>query len=198
MIFVTINLIVPNQAVATGTDTPFLTAMKQMMTLYGLMNSLTDSSAGWSSRLGSPGPMALYGMSQPFSWTQAAPWSQSLPWGPQMPWEQIAPWQHGLSNPTWPLASSAQTSRGHVLEGRWVGSNGALLAIKKGLARLYLSESEYQDFFVQVTARELLLRSAQTDHISTYEYAVRHDLLQLRNSQGVALQFRRIAKLDGR
>lgn len=194
MAFLTINLTGPIRVLATGLDSPFMTAMKQMMTLYGLMNSLSDNSSGLAPSLTSPGQMAPYGMNQPFSWAQSAPWSQSMPWGQQMPWGQTSPWQQGFSNPSWPSASPDPTSGSRSLEGRWFGSNGALLAVRSGLARLYLSESEHQDFFVQVTARELLLRSAQNYQISTYEYAVRSNLLLLKNPQGVTLQFRRIAE----
>ena len=198
------GLLLPDLGIAADSDSPFMSGMRQMMNLFGQMYRNSDSASALSSNPMSPrtmSPWSLnttpYGMGQPYSWNQYAPWGQSMPWGQPMPWGQqsphgpTSPWTQSHPNGPWPPGFAGGDREDRALEGTWLGSNGAVLAVKNGLARLYVSEYEYEDFFVQTTAREVRLRSARDDQLSTYEYAVQGDRLALRNAQGVALAFRR-------
>lgn len=198
VLFLASSLAMSGQAIASDSNRTFVTMMQQMMTFFELLRRLSNNTAGLPSDrttadLVNPWSIGTqpYDLNQPFSWAGPTSRPQIAPWQRSMPWDEPTLWPRGLAMPP---RSPLPDWRNNALVGNWLGSNGALFAVKNGLARLFYSEFEYQDFFVQTSASELALRSAKDNHISVYKYALQRDKLILKNQLGITLRFRRIAR----
>jgi hypothetical protein len=110
------------------------------------------------------------------SWSQAYPgygWSGALPQAP------------------------ADATRNTPLEGVWLAANGGGMVIRHGLVRLYVAADVYQDFYLKLQGRLLLLRDARSGQVRSYDFALQGERLVLLDRQGNLLLFRRAA-LPGR
>ena len=178
-----ITLILPTTAPVAASESPFVSAMRQMMLFFTLMNGLSGSQEGLSNPYGMG--MPPYSMHQ---WPQqgygANPWSQAPIWQAQPFWGSAPPTE----------VPTPATQHLKKLQGRWFSGNGAMLAIREGLARLYFSTSEYQDYYVRANDTLITLRSSRDGSIGTYEYVLDELGLQLTNDTGGVITFRRMQR----
>ena len=138
-------------------------------------------------------PMGAVNPMNPMSgWGGGSPWSR-LPSGTGAnPWAMPGQaWQYGRDalQPRRPTRNDPAQ-----LPGTWVSNEGAVLLVRDGLARLYLSKELHQDYYLKIQGDQLLLRDASSGAISRYEFAVQGDRLALRDKHGETLLFRRAAR----
>ena len=158
-----------------------LNRMQQMLNFFAAMNALSGGArtglGNWSptngSYLSSPGSMFTPNTILP-SWAPQTPEANPFP-------TLKTPPEYGI-NP--------YTRR--PLDGYWLSSAGAVLVIRRGLARLYASDSVYQDFHIRTRAGHIALRNPLTDQHLDYQYAISGSRLMFRDKHGNLLAFRRI------
>jgi hypothetical protein len=87
----------------------------------------------------------------------------------------------------------ADATRHTPLEGIWLATNGGGMVIRQGLVRLYASPEVYQDFYLKLQGRLLLLRDARSGQVRSYDFALQGGRLVLLDRNGNLLLFRRAA-----
>jgi hypothetical protein len=151
-------------------------AMSRMMDAFSnrlLWNSMPGASAMDPSGWASPWPNPAQ------DWSAfGSPWSQ-----------QNAPWQAWGQ---WPPGAGYGYSQAAEIEGTWMANSGAVMVIRQGLVRLYLSEDLSQDFEYRLSGQDFMLRDARTGAISTYGYAQLGDHMMLRDPGGNVLLLQRV------
>lgn len=157
-----------SRAAAADTTHPMVDAMTRMMDSFGLLDRYR-----WNSTDSQPETLA------PGGWTQ---WPGTMPGGNWRGWLPQAP---------------ADATHDSPLEGAWQAENGAVLVVRQGLARLYVSRDRYQDFYVKLQGKLLLLREAKGGRVQHYDYAMQGGRLVLLDRDGNLILFRRLT-WDGR
>ncbi|WP_456405713.1 hypothetical protein [Thiolapillus sp.] len=79
-----------------------------------------------------------------------------------------------------------------LLEGAWASQNRILLAIKEQYARMYWSQEQYQDYYLEILPEHLRFTDAKTGQVQEFEYRIKDDQLALRDTRGRVVQFFRI------
>lgn len=148
---------------------PFVEAMRSMLDLFTMLQSYQQLSS--ISSMSGMGPITAYqgqnmfadprGMINPF----ASPWGSNIP-----------------------LLPPAGTGS---LNGAWVSNAQQLLIVKDGLARIYWSRDDYQDYYLKSAPGMLLLKEADSGIVREFEMAGQQDQLALRNRQGQVTLFRK-------
>lgn len=105
------------------------------------------------------------------------------------------PSKYRQTMPAYPPGSSHSSSdirRENLLDGAWASQNRILLAIKQQHARMYWSQEQYKDFYVEVLPQHLRFTDGDTGQVQEFEYRMQGDQLALRSTQGKVVQFFRI------
>jgi hypothetical protein len=131
-------------------------------------------------------------MMNPSGWY--SPWSDPTqgwsgsgsPWNPQnTPWQ----WQQWGQ---WAPDTGFGYTQPPQLDGTWVANSGAVMVIRQGFVRLYLSEDLSQDYELKLSGQDFLLRDTRTGNISSYTYARLEDHMMLRDATGNVLLLQRM------
>lgn len=137
--------------------------------------------SGWADTWSNPG--------QSFGWGggsfPGSPWGDfTSPWSQQgTPWQNWGQWAPG------PGYGQGQEA---ALEGTWVAQTGAVMVIRQGLVRLYLSEDLSQDYELRVSGQQFMLRDVNTGQVGTYTYARLDDHMMLRDGGGNVMLLQRV------
>ncbi len=101
--------------------------------------------------------------------------------------------QHLPSRPPVPgPASPFDQEQENDLEGAWASRNHILLAIKQNYARMYWSQEQYRDFYLEILPEHIRFRDASTGQVQEFEYRMQDEQLALRDNQGRVIQFFRL------
>ncbi len=194
----------------TGEDNPFLEAMLRMMEIAGLIDrndvplgvpylpgygqSMAPGLAGLGGWPGYPAMGAFPGMSPltGLGGLNGAPGSSMLPGGG---WPGAAvPNPGGMPgnwlNRGWSGQGSNSASSGY-LDGIWELSNGSVVVIRRGNARLYVSKDRHQDFTIGYDQKHFWWTPRGGNTTSHYRYQFRDGRMILRDNQGKVLLMRR-------
>lgn len=109
---------------------------------------------------------------------------------PPLPGVWSHPWDAGRSR--WsglPLGSRSATG---PLDGVWETESGAILMVRDGRARVYLSRDRFQDFELRLEGRILALRDRDFGAIRRYLYTADGDRMLMLDPEGSLLLLRRV------
>ncbi|HDK37537.1 MAG TPA: hypothetical protein ENG92_00770 [Thiolapillus brandeum] len=84
----------------------------------------------------------------------------------------------------------------NILEGAWASQSRILLAIKQNYARMYWSQDQYKDFYLEILPERLRFTDAETGQTQEFEYRTQGNQLALRDDQGRMVQFFRLNSAD--